>query len=1187
MFIQDLFENVNATNTVVVYPGRFQPWHLGHQEVYKYLVKNFGRDRVYIATSNKVAPPRSPFSFAEKLEFMHLTGVSSDVVIETTDPYRVPELVGRLDAANTRLIFAVSQKDMDEDPRFKFGTKKDGTPTYFQPMPRDGQQMQSLAHHAYILVAPTFQFTVLGKPMSSATDVRKLFAESDNETQRQIIVDLFGRYSPEVHTIMTNKISLNEALKPNSLMALQTAKQQIARATQDEVASWEQDFLKNVAAKKGIGVTHQAPTPTAQPAPAKPTEKHSVLKSRLANLNIAIAKQQQLDTLRAKAEAQGLMYPGLEADTDTSLYVRDGHKDNYQSLNQKLDAAIQAIKSRMSTRKIAYKESTVNEFAPGNRDSGNRRSKLLASVGRLIDGGNKVDWQVPGQMGHVTRVQDDGITMKRWKMPRSKISFFLPMSDDSRDSKYTIKMVAPKHYAVVSAEHDVTETINSAILNPRFKHKQVIGDYTYTATADDFDGSPLLYVKAYDKDKQIGEVMFEIIVRSPGGRRMPSADYLESGGTEVDPAYRNKGVASTMYAYAKMLGNDIQASYNQTSQGRAMWAAWGKSGDAKHLIGSAAESAVAEGSEQHKCPPATQDIALNLKNRQKAIDEYGYGPLNPDMPNRKFWMVKQDEWNLDSPEEAKQSLCGNCAAFDQRKETLDCIAQGIGSDQGAEDPTIDAGDLGYCRFLKFKCASRRTCDAWVTGGPLTDKQDVAEAQDSDFVGFMNKALGQKTDAATAKSSMPNFMKDAPVAGLDAMGYKAALNFGIKTLNKLAPTQKTKLATQGEEGVVKWLAAQANKQGFLATGQAPTLGKFMIEDLEEVQDFLSDFFKDPAITSWALVLTDGEPLPKAPVAGPFTISINPGIPGENGYANSDWKELDTLDNLPDARELAQGLAKRNPKQFIGIWAANGKSAGFYWPGQGWRGLKEGNVIQGKFGTGKYYKNPDIEIPMYDPVLERPWHPAYSGGNPQESFYKFEVQPASATVSHIVGVHNGKRVRISTAQNELANALVDAYNRGGFTDKHIEKVPLGEEPYEYSSPGASSAQTQRIMNKMHPADNKFVWKKPNQIGGSFAESDLLRQGFKKSQYGAWGGTQAMWNRLLGIKESGILNRPTPTLRDLINKYPDIPQDELISQLQLGVRTEFEHTKDAKSATEIALDHLNEKPNYYTLLGRAGLE
>jgi len=129
----------------------------------------------------------------------------------------------------------------------------------------------------------------------------------------------------------------------------------------------------------------------------------------------------------------------------------------------------------------------------------------------------------------------------------------------------------------------------------------------------------------------------------------------------------------------------------------------------------------------NKCPPATQDITLNLKNRQKAIDEYGYGPLNPDLPNTKFWMAKVDEWNLDSPEEAQQSLCGNCAAFDVRQDTLDCIAQGIDADSPKDaEGVIDAGDLGYCKFLKFKCASRRTCDAWVTGGPLRDKEPEAQ-----------------------------------------------------------------------------------------------------------------------------------------------------------------------------------------------------------------------------------------------------------------------------------------------------------------------------------------------------------------------------------------------------------------------------------------------------------------------------
>ena len=72
-----------------------------------------------------------------------------------------------------------------------------------------------------------------------------------------------------------------------------------------------------------------------------------------------------------------------------------------------------------------------------------------------------------------------------------------------------------------------------------------------------------------------------------------------------------------------------------------------------------------------KCPAPTQNIELNLQNRQKAINEYGYGPLNPNEPNDKFWQAKVNMWKLDSVEEAKKSRCGNCAAFDIKQATAE------------------------------------------------------------------------------------------------------------------------------------------------------------------------------------------------------------------------------------------------------------------------------------------------------------------------------------------------------------------------------------------------------------------------------------------------------------------------------------------------------------------------------------
>jgi hypothetical protein len=126
--------------------------------------------------------------------------------------------------------------------------------------------------------------------------------------------------------------------------------------------------------------------------------------------------------------------------------------------------------------------------------------------------------------------------------------------------------------------------------------------------------------------------------------------------------------------------------------------------------------------EQYKmagCPPATRDIPTNIANRQKCIDEANYGPLNPNEPNDEYWKAKAAMFK-DNVEDAKKALCGNCAAFNQTKAMLQCIAAGIGGTQEEEWDVINAGDLGYCEFYDFKCAAARTCDAWVGGGPVID-----------------------------------------------------------------------------------------------------------------------------------------------------------------------------------------------------------------------------------------------------------------------------------------------------------------------------------------------------------------------------------------------------------------------------------------------------------------------------------
>lgn len=131
---------------------------------------------------------------------------------------------------------------------------------------------------------------------------------------------------------------------------------------------------------------------------------------------------------------------------------------------------------------------------------------------------------------------------------------------------------------------------------------------------------------------------------------------------------------------------------------------------------------------EKNCPLATHDIDVNLKNRQKAIDEYHYGPADPNHPER-YWEESAKVFNV-SVKTARGMQCSNCAAFDVSDTMRECIAAGIRGDEKNIDPnaTINLSDLGYCNFLHFKCAGSRSCKAWVTGGPITEK-DLGQKAD--------------------------------------------------------------------------------------------------------------------------------------------------------------------------------------------------------------------------------------------------------------------------------------------------------------------------------------------------------------------------------------------------------------------------------------------------------------------------
>ena len=196
MRLFDLFENEN-TNLVVVYPGRFHPFHVGHGKVFQYLKQKYKGAQVFIASSGKTDAHKSPFEFNEKKKMMMLAGVDPNAIVQTRIPYVASEITDRFDPDTTVVVYAVSEKDMAEDARFDFPAvgkklKKDGDPAHVQKW-TGMKDARPLREHSYIVTVPTFTFKIRGEAVNSATQIRNMIANANERELVQILQDLYGR----------------------------------------------------------------------------------------------------------------------------------------------------------------------------------------------------------------------------------------------------------------------------------------------------------------------------------------------------------------------------------------------------------------------------------------------------------------------------------------------------------------------------------------------------------------------------------------------------------------------------------------------------------------------------------------------------------------------------------------------------------------------------------------------------------------------------------------------------------------------------------------------------------------------------------------------------------------------------------------------------------------------------------
>jgi len=183
---------------VVVYSGRFQPFHSGHAQVYKHLVGKFGKNNVFIGTSNKQGGPRHPFNFKEKKEVMtKMFKIPSNKIVQVKNPYAPNEVMDKFPEKTTAFITVVGKKDASR-------LASPGYQKYFS-MYKKGDVDTGYKDKGYVYVSPSFGNI-------SGTAVRDGMSKGDESKRKSFFKKVYGKFDPKIFNLISGRLSKLESV---------------------------------------------------------------------------------------------------------------------------------------------------------------------------------------------------------------------------------------------------------------------------------------------------------------------------------------------------------------------------------------------------------------------------------------------------------------------------------------------------------------------------------------------------------------------------------------------------------------------------------------------------------------------------------------------------------------------------------------------------------------------------------------------------------------------------------------------------------------------------------------------------------------------------------------------------------------------------------------------------------------
>lgn len=189
---------------VVIYGGKFQPFHKGHYEIYEKLVKEFGKENVFISTQDinknrlkqKAYKENHIFTFDEKVRIMNtMFGIPESQIIKVTRaPYLPSYTEIPVEGPNYALITVCGKKDSE-----RFSNLNTDEMTWEEYTPN--KVLKSTLHNKYYYILDNEAVHM------SATEVRNYFRENDDTKKREFFKDIYGKFNQEIYDLVNDRIN--------------------------------------------------------------------------------------------------------------------------------------------------------------------------------------------------------------------------------------------------------------------------------------------------------------------------------------------------------------------------------------------------------------------------------------------------------------------------------------------------------------------------------------------------------------------------------------------------------------------------------------------------------------------------------------------------------------------------------------------------------------------------------------------------------------------------------------------------------------------------------------------------------------------------------------------------------------------------------------------------------------------